>query len=392
MNFGKTVFSQLMDQIDPNEFRCIVQRQNTHRRKYRFSCWEQFLCMAFAQLTYRESLRDIESCLRSLGPKLYHSGIRSSVCRSTLAHANEHRSWKIYQELALALIAKAQRLYRDDRFLADLDSAVYAFDSTIIKLCLELFPWARAANHQVTCAGVKLHTLLDVQSHIPVFARVTAANVGDLRILDELIFEAGAFYVLDRGYTGFTSLKRIDNAGAFFVIRAKRDLRFSRVYSHTRPKIGNVRVDQTITLVVPRSREEYPDQLRRIKVFDAVNKCSLVFLTNNFVLDALTVAELYRLRWKIELFFKWIKQHLRIKAFYGTTPNAVSTQIWIALSVYVLVAIVKKELGLEQPLYTILQILSVALFEKEPISQVLTTFERKIQHGPPRNQLNLFNL
>jgi hypothetical protein len=392
MNFGKTVFSQVMDQIDPNEFRRFVRQQNKSHRKYRFSCWEQFLCMAFAQLTYRESLRDIESCLRSLGPKLYHSGIRSTVCRSTLAYANEHRSWKIYQELALSLIAKAQRLYRDDRFLADLDGAVYAFDSSIIKLCLELFPWARAANHQATCAGVKLHTLLDVQSNVPVFARITAANVGDLRILDELVYEAGAFYVLDRGYTGFTSLKRIDNAGAFFVIRAKRDLRFSRVYSHTISKIGNVRVDQTITLVIPRSREEYPDQLRRIKVFDPVNKCSLVFLTNNFVLDALTVAELYRLRWKIELFFKWIKQHLRIKAFLGTTPNAVSTQIWIALSVYVLVAIVKKELGLEQPLYTILQILSVTLFEKEPILQVLTESQHKVERCLHRNQLNLFNL
>jgi hypothetical protein len=392
MNVGKTVFSQLMDHIDPNEFRSIVRAHKTGRRKYRFSCWEQFLCMAFAQLTYRESLRDIESCLRSLGPKLYHSGIRSSVCRSTLAHANEHRSWRMYQQLALSLIARAQQLYHDDRFLADLDGAVYAFDSTIIELCLKLFPWARAANHLVTCAGLKLHTLLDVQSNIPVFARVSEANVGDLRILNELVYEAGAFYVLDRGYTGFASLKRIDNAGAFFVIRAKRDLRFSRVYSHTMSKTELVRVDQTITLVVPRSHQEYPDQLRRIKIFDSVNNQSLVFLTNNFVLDAATVAELYQLRWKIELFFKWIKQHLRIKAFYGTSPNAVNCQIWIALSVYVLVAILKKELGLQHPLYTILQMLSVTLFEKEPISQVLTDYQHNIQNCPDPNQLVLFNL
>lgn len=392
MNVGTTVFSQLMEHIDHNEFHRIVRSHDRSRRKLRFLCWEQFLCMAFAQLTYRESLRDIESCLRSLGGKLYHSGIRSRVSRSTLAHANEHRPWKMYQDLALSLIARAQTLYRDDRFLDDLDGAVYAFDSTIIELCLKLFPWARAANHLETCAGVKLHALLDVQSNIPVFARISEANVGDLQILKELTYEPGAFYVLDRGYTGFASLKRIDNAGAFFVIRAKRDLRFSRIYSHAFSKTELVRVDQTITLVVPRSFNEYPDQLRRIKIYDSVNNQSLVFLTNNFFLDAATVAELYRLRWKIELFFKWIKQHLRIKAFYGTSPNAVNTQIWIALSVYVLVAIVKKELGLPQPLYTILQILSVTLFEKEPISQVLTDYQHTVENYTDPNQLKLFNL
>ena len=392
MNLGTTVFAQLMEHIDHNEFHRIVRSHDRSRRKLRFLCWEQFLCMAFAQLTYRESLRDIESCLRSLGGKLYHSGIRSHVSRSTLAHANEHRPWKIYQDLALSLIARAQSLYHDDRFLEDLDGAVYAFDSTIIELCLKLFPWARAANHLEICAGVKLHTLLDVQSNIPVFARVSEANIGDLQILKELDYEAGAFYVLDRGYTGFASLKRIDNAGAFFVIRAKRDLRFTRVYSHPILTTGAVRVDQTITFTVPRSHEEYPDQLRRIKIFDSVNNRSLVFLTNNFLLDAATIAELYRLRWKIELFFKWIKQHLRIKAFYGTSANAVNTQIWIALSVYVLVAIVKKELGLPQPLYTILQILSVTLFEKEPIYQVLTDYQRTIEPWSDPNQLILFRL
>jgi hypothetical protein len=392
MNIGTTVFAQLMEHIDHNEFHLIVRSHDRSRRKLRFLCWEQFLCMAFAQLTYRESLRDIESCLRSLGGKLYHSGIRSRVSRSTLAHANEHRPWQIYHDLALSLIARAQTLYREDRFLEELDGAVYAFDSTIIELCLKLLPWARAANHLRTSAGVKLHALLDVQSSIPVFARVSEANIGDLQILKELAYEPGAFYVLDRGYTGFATLKRIDSAGAFFVIRAKRDLRFSRIYSHPLSKSELVRVDQTITLVVPRSLEEYPDQLRRIKIFDTVNNQSLTFLTNNFFLEVSTVAELYRLRWKIELFFKWIKQHLRIKAFYGTSPNAVNTQIWIALSVYVLVAIVKKELRLELPLYTILQILSVTLFEKEPISQVLTDYQHIIDNYSDPNQFKLFNL
>ena len=392
MNLGTTVFAQLMERIDHNEFHRIVRSHARSRRKLRFLYWEQFLCMAFAQLTYRESLRDIESCLRSLGSKLYHSGIRSRISRSTLAHANEHRSWKIYQDLALSLITRAQTLYHDDRFMEELDGAVYAFDSTIIELCLKLFPWARAANHLQTSAGVKLHALLDVQSNIPVFAKVSEANIGDLQILKELAYEPGAFYVLDRGYTGFATLKHIDSAGAFFVIRAKRGLRFSRLYSHVRSKSALVRVDQTITLVVPRSHEEYPDQLRRIKIFDSVNNQSLVFLTNNFFLEATTVAELYRLRWKIELFFKWIKQHLRIKAFYGTSPSAVNTQIWIALSVYVLVAIVKKELGLQQPLYTILQILSVTLFEKEPISQVLSNYQHTIENRSDPNQLKLFNL
>jgi hypothetical protein len=390
MNLGATVFAQLMAHIDHNEFNRFVHAHDQHRRKLRFSHWEHFLCMAFAQLTYRESLRDIESCLRSLPGKLYHSGIRSHVSRSTLAHANEHRPWEIYRDLAGSLIARAQQLYHDDRFLEDLNGAVYAFDSTVIKLCLELFPWARAANHLETSAGVKLHTLLDVQSNIPVFARVSEANVGDIQVLKELSYEPGAFYVLDRGYTGFATLKRIDNAGAFFVIRAKRDLRFTRVYSHINSKTETVKVDQTISLAIARSHEEYPDQLRRIKVFDSVNNRSLVFLTNNFVLDATTVAELYRLRWKIELFFKWIKQHLRIKAFYGTSANAVNVQIWTALSTYVLVAIIKKELRLQQSLYSILQILSVTLFEKEPIYQVLTDNQHLIQSCSDPNQLNFF--
>lgn len=392
MHIGRTVFAQLMDFVPRHEFRRIVRQFKGEHRTRKLSCWDQFLCMAFAQLTYRESLRDIEACLRSLGPALYHSGIHARIARSTLADANERRPWKIYESLAMALISRARTLYRDDPMLDEIEGAIYALDSTIIELCLKLYPWARAANHLKTAAGVKLHTLLDVQSQLPVFARVTEANINDMRILDQLIFEAGAFYVLDRGYTGFTNLKRIDNAGAFFVIRAKRGLRFNRIYSQVASKTERIRVDQTIVLVVPRSREEYPDQLRRIKIFDADNKRTLVFLTNNFELDAATIGELYRLRWKIELFFKWIKQHLRIKAFYGTSPNAVSTQIWIALAIFVLVAIVKKELGLQQPLYTILQILSVTLFEKEHISQLLTASWAELSNQNIKKQLSLFNI
>jgi len=275
----------------------------------RFSCWNQFLCMAFAQLTYRESLRDIETCLRSLGSKLYHSGFHTKVARSTLADANEHRSWKIYHDVARALIQRARILYRDDKFLDELESAVYAFDSTTIELYRTLFPWAHAAGHMKTNAAVKLHTLLDIQSNMPVFIRVSAANIHDMLLLDELIYEAGAYYVLDRGYTDFARLKRIDDSGAFFVVRAKRDLRFSRVYSHPVNKTTGVIADQTVTLTVWRTHEAYPDHLRRIRYFDQEHDRTLVFLTNNFVLDAFTVTQLYRSRWQIELFFKWIKQH-----------------------------------------------------------------------------------
>ena len=392
MNLGTTVFAQLMDYVDRREFRRIVRTRDTGRRKYRFSCWEQFLCMAFAQLTYRESLRDIETCLRSLGTKLYHAGIRLRISRSTLAHANEHRPWQIYQDVALQLIARARVLYRNERLLAELEAAVYALDATIIELCLKLFPWARAHNYVKTSAGVKLHTLLDVQSNIPVFARVSEANLREMRILDDLLFEPGAFYVLDRGYLSFGRLKKIDTAGAFFVIRGKKGLRFNRVASHPVDKAWGVRVDQTIRLVIPHSHECYPDCLRRIRYCDADKDRAFIFLTNNFVLDALTIAELYRSRWRIELFFKLIKQHLRIKAFYGTTPNAVNTQIWIALATFVLVAIVKKELNLDEPLYTILQILSVTLFEKEPINQVLTRTQLLDDVCCDPNQLSLFNL
>ncbi len=391
MQVGRTVLAQLMDYVPRHEFRQIVKRHRGEHRVRRFSCWDQFLSMVFAQVTYRESLRDIETCLRSLGAKLYHAGMRASVSRSTLADANEHRPWQIYRELTLALVARAQELYREEQFFGDLTSAVYALDATIIELCLKLFPWAKAANHQATVAGVKLHTLLDVQSNIPVFATVSAANVNERRVLDQIFLQPGAFYVLDRGYMDFARLKKIDSAGAFFVVRGKRDLRFLRVASHPVEKTRGVRVDQTIRLVVPLSIQGYPDYLRRIKVFDADKQQSIVFLTNNFLLDALTIAEVYRSRWKIELFFKWIKQHLRIKAFYGTSLNAVNTQVWIALAVFVLVAIVKKELKLEQSLYTILQILSITLFEKEPINQVLIDHQDLIHNPDDPNQLKLFD-
>jgi hypothetical protein len=391
MHLGRTVFSQLMDFIPRQEFRQIVKRHKGEHRVRRFSCWDQFLSMSFAQLTYRESLRDIETCLRALGPALYHSGIRAQVSRSTLADANERRPWQMYQDLALCLIARARVLYQDDRFMAEIETAVYALDATIIELCLKLFPWAKAAHHQATVAGVKLHTLLDVQSNLPVFARVSEASLNEMHMLDELLFEPGAFYVLDRGYMDFGRLKKIDNAGAFFIIRGKEGLRFLRIESHIVDKAWGVKVDQTIRLAIPHTIERYPDCMRRIRYFDVEKDRSFIFLTNNFVLDALTIAQLYRSRWKIELFFKWIKQHLRIKAFYGTTPNAVNTQIWIALTVFVLVAIVKKELKLEQPLYTILQILSLTLFEKEPINQVLTDHQGLIEHLNDPNQLILFD-
>jgi hypothetical protein len=390
MNVGRTVFSQLMDFVPYKEFRRIVKQYHGERRVRRFTCWQQYLAMAFAQLTYRESLRDIEACLRSLGPTLYHSGLRSTLSRATLADANEHRSWKIYQDLALLLIERARVLYRDDRLLEDIESAVYALDATTIELCRALFPWARAQSQQATTAGVKLHTLLDVQRNLPVFARVSIAHLYEVYVLDDLVFEPGAFYVLDRAYTDFARLKRVDSSGAFFVIRAKKGLQFCRTRSHPVDKARGITVDQTIHLTNRYTVERYPDALRRIKFFDAEKHRTFIFLTNNFLLDATLIAELYRSRWKIELFFKWIKQHLRIKAFYGTSPNAVNTQIWIALSIFVLVAIVKKELKLDAPVYTILQILSVTLFEKEPINQILTATVPPNIPTPPANQLNLF--
>jgi len=389
MNTGKTVFAQLMDYLPMHEFQRSVDRYHGNRNVRSFSCRDQFFCLAFAQLTFRESLRDIETCLRSLQSKLYHSGIRGKVARSNLADANESRNWHIYGDFAHALIDIARTLYRDESFGLELEETAYAFDATTIDLCLSLFPWAKFRQHK---AAVRLHTLLDLRGNIPSFLKITAGNVHEVNVLDELFFEAGALYVLDRGYTDFQRLNTIHQHQAFFIIRAKSNIQCSRVYSQQIDKSTGLRCDQTVVLTGINTHTEYPDHLRRIKLYDRDTQKYIVFLTNNFQIAALTIAQLYKCRWQIELFFKWIKQHLRIKAFYGTSENAVKTQIWIAISVYVLVAIIKKRLKLEASLYTILQILSVTLFEKVDIYQLLT--ESTIVAEPPNalNQLNLFNI
>jgi hypothetical protein len=389
MNSGKTIFSQIMDFMPMYEFRkCVTRYQGNHNVKS-FSCLDHFLCMAFAQLTFRESLRDIESCLRSMQSKLYHMGIRSKVSRNTLAHANEKRDWRIYADFAQILISLARDLYVDEQFELDLDNTVYALDSTTIDLCLTLFPWARFRK---TKAAIKLHTLLDVKTAIPSFIEITDGKVHDVNILDELIPEPGSFYIMDRAYIDFERLFILTRFLAYFVVRAKSNLQFRRVYSHTVDRSTGLRCDQTIVLSGVNSAKDYPEKLRRVRYFDQETELNLSFLTNNFTLPALSIADLYKYRWKIELFFKWIKQHLRIKSFYGTSVNAVKTQIWIAVSVYVLVAIIKKRLGLEHSLYTILQIFSVTVFEKLPITQVLTDYEATNKEDISRNQLLLFNL
>ncbi len=368
MNLGKTIFAQVMDFLPSYEFRRCVQRYNGNYKIKSFSCWDQFLCMAFAQLTYRESLRDIEACLRATQTKLYHLGIRGKVSRNTLAHANQVRDWRIYADFAQILIAKARTLYVNDSVGVELDQTVYALDSTTIDLCLSLFPWAKFRKRK---AAVKLHTLLDLRGSIPSVVIITPGKVHDVKILDRLVLEPGAFYVVDRGYIDFARLYRFHQTGAFFVTRAKDNFRFRRLYSQkTASKL--IRCDQIIVAHNFYAKKDYPAKMRRIRFLDPATQKHLTFLTNNLSLPALTIADLYRLRWHVELFFKWIKQHLRIKAFYGTTENAVKTQIWIAITVYVLVAIVKKRLKLDQSLYTILQILSVTLFEKTPILQAFT--------------------
>lgn len=344
--------------------------------------------MAFAQLTYRESLRDIEVCLRAQKSKLYHMGIRGKISRSTLADANEKRDWRIYADFAQSLIHIARKLYLDDEFGVELDQTVYALDSTTIDLCLSVFPWARFRKAK---GAIKLHTLLDLRGNIPTFISISDGLLHDVNVLDELIPEPGSFYIMDRGYVAFDRLFALDMIGAFFVIRAKSNLKFRRLYSHPVDKTTGIKCDQIIRLTVPRSAKHYPEKLRRVKYFDAKTKKTLTFLTNNFALPALTIAELYRCRWQIELFFKWIKQHLRIKSFYGTSENAVKTQIWIAVSIYVLVAIIKKRLKLEASLYTILQILSVTTFEKTSIFQILTDSHCTTEPNELYNQLNLFN-
>ena len=369
MNAGRTVFSQVMDFVPMHEFRRCVDRYRGNYKSQNFSAWDQFLCMGFAQLSYRESLRDIESCLRAMGSRLYHMGFRCRIARSTIAYNNENRDWRIFADFAQVLIATARRLYADEEFGVELSETVYALDASTVDLCLAVFPWAKFRKRK---AAVKLHTLLDLRGNIPSFIWITDGKVHDVNVLDQLIPEPGAFYLMDRGYLDFARLHSLGQANAYFVTRAKRNFKFRRLYSHPVDKGTGLRSDQTVVLTGPKSRGKYPDKLRRVSFRDVPNKKRLVFLTNNFQIEALVVAQLYKCRWQVELFFKWIKQHLRIKAFYGTSENAVKVQIWIAVCVYVLVAIIRKRLCISKDLYTILQILSVTLFEQQPLLQLFT--------------------
>ena len=384
---GQTVFSQIMGFLPYKKFRHCVDRYNGNYRTRSFTSFDQYLCMAFAQLTYRESLRDIECCLRAMRNKLYHMGIRGKVSRSTIAYANENRDWRIYCDFAQILIHQARQLYANDDFGLQLEETVYALDASIIDLCLSVFPWARFRK---TKGGIKLHTLLDLRGNIPSFVAVTEAGVHEVNILDELVPEAGSIYIMDRGYLDFARLYALHQSASFFVVRARADTRLRRLYSTPVDKSSGLRCDQ---IVVPSGfypKKKYPGKLRRVVFVDTGKEHRLNLLTNQMTLPAITIADLYRCRWQVELFFKWIKQHLRIKAFYGTSENAVKTQIWIAISVYVLVAIIKKRLKLDLSLYTILQIFSITLFEKMPILRVLTEteYKNKITNGPI--QLNLF--
>jgi hypothetical protein len=388
MNHGHTIFQQLISFLPDREFRRCVARYQGNAGSRSFSCWDQYLAMAFAQLTYRESLRDIEACLRALGAKRYHMGFRGKVARSTLSDANELRDWRIFADFAHVLIDITRPLYAADVIGIDLDQSLYALDSTTIDLCLALFPWARFRKRK---AAVKMHTLLDLHGNIPTFIRVSDGKMHDVNILDELPIEAGAFYVMDRGYIDFERLYTFTLSLAFFVVRSKENVLFQRRYSHPVDKSTGVRSDQTVVLATIGSASAYPDALRRVSYFDAATGKRLVFLSNNFTLPALTIAQIYKQRWQVELFFKWIKQHLRIKAFYGTSENAVKTQIWIAVSVYVLVAIVRKRLKLEASLYQLLQILSVTLFEKTPILRALQPSDSENDLHQSGNQLILFN-
>jgi hypothetical protein len=387
MYAGKLVFSQVLEHLPLHTFRRCVQRYQGNYKVKEFTCHDQFLCMAFAQLTYRESLRDIEACLRAQSNKLFPMGIRGKVSRSTLADANANRDWRIYAELAHSLIPVARKLYLDEGFGLELDQTVYALDATTIDLCLSLFPWA---EFRQTKSAIKLHTLLDLRGNIPTFIHITEGKVHEVNILDELLPEAGAIYVMDRGYLDFFRLHDLTEASAFFVIRAKSNLACKRLYSGPVDRNTGLICDQTIVLTGPTSSKYYPDKLRRIKVRDLETGKIIVLLTNNFKLPGATVAQLYRCRWQIELFFKWVKQNLRIKAFYGTSENAVKTQIWIAVTVYLLVAIMKKRLQIEASLYTILQVLSVSSFERIEINQLLAKSDYKHEPDDFDNQLNLF--
>lgn len=386
---GRTVFAQLMAEVSQTTFHRCVTRYGGEYKTSRFSCWDQYLCMAFAQLTYRESLRDIEACLRAVQPKLYHLGIRARVARSTLADANDTRDWRIYADFAHGLIRTARALYVDEPLALDLGDTVYALDATIIDLCLSVFPWARYRRHD---AAVKLHTQLDLRGSIPTIVQITAGKTADVTFLDDLVLEPGAIYLMDRGYVDFARLHRFTEAAAFFVTRTKKGMRFRRRASRPVAFAMGLHSDHTVGLVTAEARRAYPAALRRVRFVDPATKKRLSFLTNNFVLPAITIAHLYKSRWHVELFFKWIKQHLRIKAFYGTSENAVKTQIWIALSVYLLVAIVKKRLALEISLNKLLQILSVTLFEKTPISMAVFDTGSQFDQSDDGNQLQLFDL
>src|SRR6202167_1291296 len=388
MNSGRTVFAQLIEHLPHKEFQKCVARYRGDRYAKNFSCWDQYLAMAFAQLTYRESLRDIETCLGAVAGKLYHMGFHASVARSTLADANESHDWRIFADFAQTLIGAARTLYARDPLGVDLEQSLYALDSTTIDLCLSLFPWAKFRRYK---AAVKMHTLLDLHGNIPTFIRVTSGDVHDVNLLDEIMPEAGAFYVMDRAYIDFQRLFVFTLSSAFFVVRTKSNVLLQRRYSHPVDKSTGVRSDQTVILTSFESASVYPDALRRVSYFDAETNKRLKFLTNNFALPALTIAQIYKCRWRVELFFKWIKQHLRIKAFYGTSENAVKTQIWIAVSVYVLVAIIRKRLRLEASLYQMLQILSVTLFEKTPILCALQAIHVANNFTENLNQLILFD-
>lgn len=388
MNTGKLVFSQVTDHLPLHTFRrCVDRYQGEHYVK-QFSCLDQYLSMAFAQLTYRESLRDIEACLRAQKNKLYPMGIRATISRSTLADANEKRDWRIYADFAHALIKIARPLYAEEDLGLDLDNTIYALDASTIDLCLSVFPWALFRS---TKSAVKLHTLLDLRGNIPTFIHISDGKLHDVNVLDILIPEPGAFYIMDRGYVDFKRLFALTQAGAFFVIRAKNNTRYKRQYSHAINKNDGLRCDQTIVLTGVNTKSNYPQSLRRVKYYDSKTEKTFNYLTNNFAIPAQTVADLYRYRWQVELFFKWIKQHLRIKSFFGTSENAVKSQIWIAISVYVLVAIIKKRLNLKADLYTILQILSLTLFEKTPLDQLLMKPDYKDKDCFLGNQLNLFD-
>jgi transposase len=388
MNLGKPVFSQLMSLISDYEFSKCVDRYNGDYRVKEFSCKEHFLVMSFAQLTYRDSLRDIESCLQAMSKKLYHSGIKKPVARNTLAKANERRNWRIYADFAQVLIAQTRKLYaQENTFLNDIDHMAYALDSTTIDLCLQMFPWAKFRQNK---GAVKMHTLLDLQGSIPTFIKITPGSVHDVNILDQLPIEAGAFYIMDMGYIDYQRLFRIQQAGAFFVIRAKENMAFDRVYSHSAKKEVGIQVDQTIKFTHPQSQAKYPSHLRRIKFHDLEKNKTFIFLTNHFDIEATIIAGLYKERWKIELFFKWIKQHLKIKSFYGTSENAIYCQIWIAICSYLIVAIAKKKLKIQQTLYSFLQVISISIFEKEPINQLVRNDDSHFKDSDFSNQLNLF--